>query len=87
MIKDFPYKNEIYVVHTHAYEDAKELRGCLLKARWSHDTKYKSEIGTTVGSHVGPGLVGAGSGKRKKMNKIVAFAAFFFCKEIYEIKT
>lgn len=67
LIEDFPYDNEIIVVHTRSYDDAVEL-----KEKLEHSIKhYKGdikiyEIGTTVGSHLGPGTVGAcfwGEGK------------------------
>ena len=67
IIEDFPYNNKIIVVHTNSYDDAVEL-----KERLEHSLKdYKGEIviyeiGTTVGSHLGPGTVGAcfwGEGK------------------------
>lgn len=69
IIEDFPYNNQIIVVHTNSYEDAVDL-----KERLEENLKdYKGEIviyeiGTTVGSHLGPGTVGAcfwGEGKSK----------------------
>lgn len=67
LLEEFPYNNEIIIVHTHAYDDAAEL-----KEKLEHSLKhYKGEIkiyeiGTTVGSHLGSGTVGAcfwGEGK------------------------
>ena len=67
LIKDFPYKNEIFIVHTHAYDDALELKDRLEKSLEDYRCDIKIyEIGTTVGSHLGPGTVGAcfwGEGK------------------------
>lgn len=67
LIKDFPYKNDIYVIHARAYEDAKEIRERLLDELDDYQGDIKIyEIGTTVGSHVGPGLVGAGFWGKEK---------------------
>ncbi len=67
LIKDFPYKNEIFIVHTHAYDDALDLKARLEKSLDDYRCDIKIyEIGTTVGSHLGPGTVGAcfwGEGK------------------------
>ncbi|MEQ0488572.1 DegV family protein [Anaerococcus murdochii] len=67
LIRDFPYKNEIYIVHAYAPEDAEDLRERLLDELDDYSGEIKIyEIGTTVGSHVGPGLVGAGFWGKEK---------------------
>ncbi len=59
LIEDFDTRNEIYVIHTHAYEDALELQKMLSKKLSDYKGEIKiSEIGTTIGSHLGPGSVG-----------------------------
>lgn len=58
-IEDFDNGDEIYVIHTHSYEDALELEKMLRKKLSDFDGKIKiAEIGTTIGSHLGPGSVG-----------------------------
>lgn len=67
LIEDFPYNNEIIVVHSNNYDDALDLQEGLEEVLDGYKGKIIIyEIGTTVGSHVGPGLVGAcfwGEGK------------------------
>lgn len=67
LIEDFPYNNEIIVVHSNNYDDAVDLKERLEEVLEDYKGKITIyEIGTTVGSHVGPGLVGAcfwGEGK------------------------
>lgn len=67
LIEDFPYNNEIIVVHPNNYDDALDLQEGLEEVLDGYKGKIIIyEIGTTVGSHVGPGLVGAcfwGEGK------------------------
>ena len=67
LIGDFPYNNEIIVVHSNNYDDALDLKERLEEVLDDYNGKIIIyEIGTTVGSHVGPGLVGAcfwGEGK------------------------
>lgn len=67
LIEDFPYNNEIIVVHSSNYDDAVDLKETLEEVLEDYKGKIIIyEIGTTVGSHVGPGLVGAcfwGEGK------------------------
>lgn len=59
LIEDFDIRNEIYVIHTHAYEDALELQKMLSKKLGDYQGEIKiAEIGTTIGSHLGPGSVG-----------------------------
>ena len=61
LIQDFPYRNQINIVHADAPEDAEDLRKRLRDILEDYQGEIKIyEIGTTVGSHVGPGLVGAG---------------------------
>lgn len=58
-IEDFDNGDEIYVIHTHSYEDALELEKMLRKKLSDFDGEIKiAEIGTTIGSHLGPGSVG-----------------------------
>lgn len=58
-IEDFDNGDVIYVIHTHAYEDALELEKMLRKKLSDYDGEIKiAEIGTTIGSHLGPGSVG-----------------------------
>lgn len=58
-IEDFDNGDEIYVIHTHSYEDALELEKMLRKKLSNFDGEIKiAEIGTTIGSHLGPGSVG-----------------------------
>jgi len=67
LIKDFPYKNEIYLIHANAVDDAEELRQRLWDVLDDYQGDIKIyEVGTTVGSHVGPGLVGAGFWGKEK---------------------
>ena len=67
LIEDFPYNNEIIVVHSSNYDDAVDLKETFEEVLEDYKGKIIIyEIGTTVGSHVGPGLVGAcfwGEGK------------------------
>ena len=67
LIEDFPYNNKIIVVHTNSYEDAIELKERLESSLKNYEGEIVIyEIGTTVGSHLGPGTVGAcfwGEGK------------------------
>ena len=61
LIKDFPYLNEIFIVHTHSKEDAEELKSMLNELLPDYTGNISiHEIGTTVGAHLGPGTVGAG---------------------------
>lgn len=58
-IEDFDNGDVIYVIHTHASEDALELEKMLRKKLSDYDGEIKiAEIGTTIGSHLGPGSVG-----------------------------
>lgn len=58
-IEDIENINRIYVIHTHAYEDALELQKMLRKKLGDFDGEIKiAEIGTTIGSHLGPGSIG-----------------------------
>lgn len=65
--KDSSLPKVIFIVHTHLHEDAEELRETLSEKFEGYDIKIY-EIGTTIGSHLGPGTLGASFwGDRKEI--------------------
>lgn len=62
------YINDIYIVHTHLYDDAEDLKETIKEKLPAYADRIKIfEVGTTIGAHLGPGTLGVIFWGKKKI--------------------